>query len=55
MNDLLNNFNNWVKLYNKIELKYPNVIFYQKRLINNPDDNESKSKLNELLDELGLV
>jgi len=54
VHDLLNNFNNWVKRYNKIELKYPNVIFYQKRLINNPDDKDSSSKLNELLDELDL-
>ncbi|MFX1239656.1 MAG: hypothetical protein ACFFA7_00250 [Promethearchaeota archaeon] len=54
VHDLLNNFNNWVKRYNKIELKYPNVIFYQKRLINNPEDKESNSKLNDLLDELDL-
>ncbi|MFW9819317.1 MAG: class I tRNA ligase family protein, partial [Candidatus Thorarchaeota archaeon] len=54
VHDLLNSFNNWVKKYNKIELKYPNVIFYQKRLINNPDDKESNSKLNELLVELDL-
>jgi hypothetical protein len=52
--ELLNKFNNWVKIYNKIELKYPNVIFYQKRLINNPDDKESNSKLNELRNELQL-
>ena len=52
--ELLNNFNTWVKRYNKIELKYPNIIFYQKRLINNPDDKESNSKFNELLDELDL-
>jgi hypothetical protein len=55
VNDLLKLFNNWVKRYNKIELKYPNVIFYQKRLINNSDDKESKSKLNELIAELELV
>lgn len=54
VHDLLNKFNNWVKMYNKIELKYPNVIFYQKRLINNPNDKESSSKLNELFDELHL-
>ncbi len=52
--ELLNNFNTWVKRYNKIELKYPNMIFYQKRLINNPDNKESNSKFNELLDELDL-
>ncbi len=54
VHDLLNKFNNWVKIYNKIELKYPNVIFYQKRLINNPNDKESSSKLNELFDDLYL-
>jgi hypothetical protein len=30
------------------------VIFYQKRLINNPEDKESNSKLNDLLEELNL-
>ncbi len=53
--DLFNNFKMWVKRYNKIELKYPNIIFYQKRLIRNPDDKESSRKLQELLDELYLV
>jgi hypothetical protein len=54
INELLDNFNWWVKLYNKLELKYPSIIFYQKRLINNPDDNNSKNKINELLEELNL-
>ncbi|MFX0037915.1 MAG: hypothetical protein ACFFAB_01120 [Candidatus Heimdallarchaeota archaeon] len=51
----LDNFNAWVKRYNKVELKYPNIIFYQKRLINNQDDKVSKTKLQELLDELDLI
>ncbi len=55
VNELLNNFQRWVKLFNKLELKYPNVIFYQKRLIKNPDDVDSTNKLKELLDELFLV
>ena len=55
VNELLNNFNRWTKLFNKLELKYPNVIFYQKRLINNPKDKETKNKLNELLIELDLI
>jgi len=55
VNELLNNFNRWIKLFNKLELKYPNVIFYQKRLINNPKDKETKNKLNELLIELDLI
>ena len=53
--ELLNNFNRWIKLFNKLELKYPNVIFYQKRLVNNLDDKESNSKLNELLIDLNLI
>lgn len=52
--ELFNNFNGWIKLFNKLELKYPNVLFYQKRLINNPDDKESKEKYDELLKELNL-
>jgi len=52
--ELLNNFNSWIKIYNKLELKYPNIIFYQKRLINNQNDQGSRNKLNELLDEFGL-
>ena len=46
--DLLNRFNNWIKLFNELELKYGNVIYYKKRLFNNPDDNETRFKLNEL-------
>ncbi|MFX1343517.1 MAG: hypothetical protein ACFFAI_00305 [Promethearchaeota archaeon] len=52
--DHLNNFDSWVKLFNKLEVKYPNVIFYQKRLINNPEDKESKNKLMDLMNELYL-
>jgi len=55
VNNFLNNFNRWTKLFNKLELKYPNVIFYQKRLINNPKDKETKNKLNELMTELNLI
>ncbi|MFX1599659.1 MAG: hypothetical protein ACFFB6_03600 [Promethearchaeota archaeon] len=53
--ELLNNFKRWIKLFNRLEVKYPNVLFYQKRLITNPDDNDSKSKLDELFNELELV
>ncbi|MFW9827300.1 MAG: hypothetical protein ACFFEY_06915 [Candidatus Thorarchaeota archaeon] len=52
--ELQDNFNQWIKLFNRLELKYPNVIFYQKRLINNPNDLDSKRKFNELLEELNL-
>jgi len=53
--ELLNNFNTWIKRINKLELKYSNIIFYQKRLINNPNDEESKNKLNDLLIGLDLI
>jgi len=53
--ELLNVFKTWVRKFNKLELKYPNAIFYQKRLVNNPNDEESKIKLNDLLLELELV
>jgi len=51
---LMIEFNKWVKLFNELELKYPNVIFYQKRLIANPEDKESNKKLNDLLIYLNL-
>lgn len=50
----LNNFESWVKLFNRLEVKYANIIFYQKRLINNPEDKDPKNKLMELLSELYL-
>ena len=51
---LMMKFNKWVKLFNELELKYPNIIFYQKRLITNPDDKESNEKFNDLLISLNL-
>ena len=51
---LMIEFNKWVKLFNELELKYPNVIFYQKRLITNPKDKESNKKFNDLLIILNL-
>ncbi|UCC19112.1 MAG: hypothetical protein JSV62_13580 [Promethearchaeota archaeon] len=53
--ELLNNFKTFIRLFNKLEVKYPNILFYQKRLINNPDDKESEIKLDELLNELELT
>jgi hypothetical protein len=53
--DLLENFKTWIRLFNDIEIKYPNVIFYQKRLINNPDDKESRKNLDDLLTNLNLA
>ncbi|TXT59060.1 MAG: hypothetical protein BAJALOKI2v1_260029 [Promethearchaeota archaeon] len=54
VNDLLEGFNQWIKLFNEIELKYPNIIFYQKKLIRNPNDVKAEKKLNELLYSLNL-
>jgi len=53
--DYLEAFKSWVRLFNEIESKYPNIIFYKKRLLNNPEDNESEKKINELLIHLNLI
>ncbi len=53
--DLMSNFNRWVKLFNVLEIKYGNIIFYQKRLINDTDNVESRKKLDELLIQLNLM
>ncbi|GAH40295.1 unnamed protein product, partial [marine sediment metagenome] len=52
--DLMSDFNRWVKLFNVLEIKYGNIIFYQKRLINDKDNVESRKKLDDLLSELNL-
>jgi len=53
--DLISGFNKWVKLFNALEIKYGNIIFYQKRLINDKDNVESRKKLDELLIQLNLT
>jgi len=53
--DLISDFNRWVKIFNALEIKYGNIIFYQKRLINDTDNVESRKKLDELLIQLNLV
>ncbi len=53
--DLLNGFKEWVRTFNNIELKYGNVIFYQKRLITNPNNAEDSKKLEILLAQLKLI
>ncbi len=53
--DLISNFNRWVKLINALEIKYGNIIFYQKRLINDTDNVENRKKLDELLIQLNLI
>lgn len=52
--DNLKNFKSWVKVFNKLEVKYPSVIFYHKRIATNPEDSESKNKLKDLFEELFL-
>ena len=52
---LMQHFNSWIKLFNELELKYGNVIFYQKRLILNPEHEENREKLNILLEQLELL
>jgi len=53
--DLISNFDRWVKLFNELELKYGNIIFYQKRLILTEDNQEDRIKLEVLLSKLHLV
>jgi len=53
--DLTSNFNRWVKLFNELELKYGNIIFYQKRLIIKEENIEDRKKLEGLLSKLHLV
>jgi hypothetical protein len=53
--DLISSFNNWVKLFNELELKYGNIIFYQKRLINDTDNGKNQKILDDLLKKLKLI
>jgi hypothetical protein len=53
--DLMEGFNRWVQLFNKLEQKYENVLFYQKRLIKKPDNKKTEEKLTQLRKELNLV
>jgi hypothetical protein len=53
--DLISGFNNWVKLFNELELKYGNIIFYQKRLIKNKENLENQKNLEDLLKKLNLL
>jgi len=53
--DLMKDFNLWVKLFSKLEKKYENILFYQKRLMKKPDDEKAKERLMELRRELSLI
>jgi hypothetical protein len=52
--ELLDKFAQWVKIFNEIEQNYGKIIFLQKRLINNPEDEDAKNNFNELLVYLNL-
>jgi len=52
--ELLDNFEQWVKIFNELEQNYGKIIFLQKRLINNPNDEDAKNNLDELLVFLNL-
>ncbi|MFX0011789.1 MAG: hypothetical protein ACFE9R_15855, partial [Candidatus Hermodarchaeota archaeon] len=52
--DLITSFNKWVKLFNNLEIKYGNIIFYQKRLLQDPEDKNNLKKFNDLLEELDM-
>lgn len=52
--EYLSQFTSWVKIFNNIELKYGNVIFYQKRLVKDPDNYENRKKFDDLLNQLNL-
>jgi hypothetical protein len=51
--DLMEGFNLWIKLFNDLELKYENIIFYKKQLRRQPDS-EKLEKLENLMMELNL-
>ncbi|MHA1762798.1 MAG: hypothetical protein ACTSYC_03450 [Promethearchaeota archaeon] len=50
----MENFKEWVKIFNELEIKYPNVIYYQKRMIHDENDENLKEKYESLLEELYL-
>jgi len=53
--DLISEFNRWVKLFNELELKYGNIIFFQKRLMNDTDNVEIQKKLDDMSKKLNLI
>ena len=53
--DNVEKFNSWVNFFNTLELNYGKLIFLQKKLINNPEEEETSQKLNELIESLNLT
>jgi hypothetical protein len=53
--DTVEKFNSWVTFFNLLEVNYGKLIFLQKKLIYNPEDEETSQKLNNLLGELNLI
>ncbi|MEJ2252571.1 MAG: hypothetical protein P8Y97_23285, partial [Candidatus Lokiarchaeota archaeon] len=52
--DLMEGFNLWIRLFNNLELKYENIIYYKKHLKRKSDE-ETLEKLKSLMLELNLV
>ncbi len=50
--EYLENFKEWVKIFNELEIKYPNIIYYQKRMIHDKNNEGLKEKYESLLEEL---
>ncbi|TFG26376.1 MAG: hypothetical protein EU532_10000 [Promethearchaeota archaeon] len=53
--EILNDFSGWIEQFNELEQNYGKIIFLQKRLINNPNDGDTKNKLDELSKKLNMV
>jgi len=53
--EALEAFNSWVKLFNELELNWGKLLFLQKTFINNPEDEETEKKIDELLTNLNLI
>ncbi len=51
----MNNFKEWTKLFNDIENKYGTLIFFQKKLLKDPDNKEIEQNLKDLLENLNIT
>jgi len=55
MSAMIENFENWKETMIAIEQKANTIIFLRKKLKSNPDDEERKRELNEILEYLGFI
>jgi len=53
--ELMEGFDIWDKLFDNLEKKYLNVLFYQKQYIKNPENQKYQNLLNNLWVELNLI